>query len=143
VGGRKLSGVAAWQGASAVLVHATLLVDADLEILERVLAGPGAPESSRWLRTRSRPAAVTSLAREGAPREALDRIDARVADAFAAFEAREAGAAGRPARAPVPREPSEPERSAMLALLGSRYETSAWHAAGEHEEVVDRARAAA
>jgi lipoate-protein ligase A len=144
VGGRKLGGVAAWQGASAVLVHATLLVDAELDVLERVLAGPGASHDPRWLRTRSRRAAeVTSLAREGVPRGALDRVDRTVAAAFAAFEVREASAAGRPVRVPVLEEPTGCEREAMLTLLDSRYSTPTWHLTGIHEGVVGRARAAA
>ena len=63
VDGAKVSGVAALIGRRALLVHGTLLVDADLATLERVLDGPGAPGDPRWERTRSRRVAVTSLAR--------------------------------------------------------------------------------
>jgi hypothetical protein len=75
--------------------------------------------------------------------EALDDIDGRVARAFAAFETREAEAAERPARMPAPAEPTAKETEVMLTLLDGRYRASAWHARGEHEEVVEGARATA
>lgn len=62
----KLSGIAAWIGGRAILVHGTLLVDADLDALAAVCAGPGAPGDPRWERTKSRRVAVTSVARERA-----------------------------------------------------------------------------
>ena len=62
--GGKLSGVAAWLGGRALLVHATLLVDADLDALARVCNGPGAAGDPRWERTQSRRVRVTSIARE-------------------------------------------------------------------------------
>jgi lipoate-protein ligase A len=62
--GGKLSGVAAWLGGRALLVHATLLVDADLDALARVCNGPGAAGDPRWERTKSRRVGVTSLSRE-------------------------------------------------------------------------------
>ncbi len=143
IAGRKLSGVAAWLGQDSVLVHATLLVDADLDTLERVLAGPGAPGNVRWLRTRSRRAEVTSLEREGVPQEELDSVERRVVKAVAELERQAAQRDGRPARVPAPAEPTGLERQAMLALLGSRYRAPAWHATGEHGEVIDRAHVAA
>ena len=114
----KLSGVAAWVGGRALLVHGTLLVDADLDALRRACAGPGAPGDPRWERTKSRPAIVTSIARELA---AADRpvptpaaVDLAVVAAF--------GAAVEPA----PWEPGE--LAAAARLIADRYADPAWHA---------------
>ncbi len=115
----KLSGVAAWLGGRALLVHATLLVDADLDALHRACSGPGAPGDLRWERTKSRRAVVTSLARElaglGRPTPSAAAVDLAVVAAFgarsatpAAWTAEEAAAAGR--------------------LLTDRYANPAWHA---------------
>jgi lipoate-protein ligase A len=133
VGDRKLGGVAAWVGGRAVLVHATLLVDADLEALERVLAGPGAPGNARWRLTKSERAPVTSLAREldratapGAPsaRSDLRAIEDVVAAAFRA-------AAGDPAERPVLRDGLQAAELAVAAdLFWSRYGNDVWHASG-------------
>lgn len=143
VGAHKLGGVAAWQNQTAVLVHATLLVDAELDTLDRVLAGPGAPGDPRWERTRSRRVAVTSLARAGVRREALDAVDELVARAFARLEARDAETTGRPVRPLRPDAPTAAEGEAALALLERRYARPAWHASGIDEEVADQARAVA
>lgn len=118
IGGRKVSGAAAWLGSRAVLVHATLLVDADLWALERVLAGPGAPDDPRWARTRSRRAPVTSLAREGI----LPPDPAVIATAIvAAFTG---GGA-------VPGSLTADERTMAERLFVERYAHPAWHATGE------------
>jgi lipoate-protein ligase A len=135
VGRRKLCGVAAWRGSGAVLVHATLLVDADLDALERVLDGPGAPHDPRWQRTRSLRAPVTSLAREGVPQRQRAAVDEVVAGAFAELERREAQAAGRPARELRAGEPEASELELGLMLLERRYSRPAWHADGVREEV--------
>ncbi len=115
----KLSGVAAWLGGRALLVHATLLVDADLDALARACAGPGAPGDPRWERTRSRPATVTSLAKElarvGRPVPAPAAVDLAVLAAF--------GLEG-----PVPAGWSSAELAAAERLLGDRYADPAWHA---------------
>lgn len=119
VGGRKVSGVAAWLGRERVLVHGTLLVSADLELLERLLAGPGAPGDARWERTRSRRMPVTSVARVVGRAPDPELVAAVVADAFGtaldlAFEP-----AGGPA---------ESELTRAAELVEERYGNPAWHA---------------
>jgi lipoate-protein ligase A len=118
----KLSGVAAWLGGRALLVHATLLVDADLAALDRACAGPGAPGDPRWERTRSRRAAVTSLARElvaaGRPMPAADAVDRAVVAAFGPGEA-------------VPSAWSVAELASAARLLADRYSRPDWHADSE------------
>jgi lipoate-protein ligase A len=115
----KLSGVAAWLGGRALLVHATLLVDADLDALARACAGPGAPGDPRWERTRSRRATVTSLARElgssGRPVPSAAAVDLAVVAAFGADAATPSGW-------------STPEVAAADRLLADRYADPAWHA---------------
>jgi lipoate---protein ligase len=115
----KLSGIAAWLGGRALLVHGTFLVDADLDALRAACAGPGAPGDSRWERTRSRRVRVTSLALElGAlgvltPEPAV--VDAAVRAAF--------GAAAVEPSAWTPAEYSAADR-----LLADRYANREWHA---------------
>jgi lipoate-protein ligase A len=113
--GGKLSGVAAWIGGRALLVHATLLVDADLDALARVCNGPGAAGDRRWERTRSRRAPVTSLAHElgTAPTDAA--LEAALLAAFGAASA---------ARATL----TPAERRAAGRLMRDRYADPAWHA---------------
>lgn len=113
--GGKLSGVAAWVGGRALLVHATLLVDADLDALVRVCNGPGAAGDPRWQRTRSRRVTVTSIARElGAVPAAAD-VEAAVLQAFGVD--------------PVDRAALTPaEVAATGRLLADRYGVAAWHA---------------
>jgi lipoate-protein ligase A len=133
VGDRKLGGVAAWIGSRTVLVHATLLIDADLAALERVLAGPGAPANPRWCLTKSERAPVTSLAREldraNVPGESSARpdlwaIDDLVIDAFRA-------ASGDPSERPVTRDGLRAAELAVAAdLLWRRYSEPTWHASG-------------
>lgn len=115
----KLSGVAAWLGGRALLVHATLLVDADLDALLRACAGPGAPGDPRWERTKSRRATVTSVARElarhGGSPPTPQAVDLAVLAAF------DAGTI----------EPStwtSAERAAADRLLADRYAVASWHA---------------
>jgi lipoate-protein ligase A len=124
----KLSGVAAWLGAGAVLVHATLLVDADLDALGRVCAGPGAPGDPRWERTRSRRVPVTSLARELGrlpPGRAVDdAVIAAFVDASPHRAATGTASAGERHRPSVwlPAELTEAER-----LLRERYDDPGWN----------------
>lgn len=133
--GRKLCGIAAWVGDRSILVHATLLVDADLEALERTLAGPGDPGNRRWELTKSERVPVTSLAREldggaaagGSPpaRHALHAlVDHAVVQAFRA-------AAGGPWERRVKADGLRASELAVATdLFRSRYGTSAWHASG-------------
>jgi lipoate-protein ligase A len=116
--GGKLSGVAAWIGGRALLVHATLLVDADLDALARICNGPGAPGDLRWERTRSRRVPVTSVARELGAAPAQASLEAAVLAAFGAASA--VGATLSPA-----------ESEAAERLLRDRYRDPAWHAGTE------------
>lgn len=119
VDGRKIGGVAAWIGRDAVLVHGTLLVDADLATLGRVLDGPGAPGDPRWERTKSRRVPVTSLARERASSDVTGphSVDAAVVAAVT-------GGRGRTALVTA-------EEAAMAAeLLATRYGRPSWHETG-------------
>jgi lipoate-protein ligase A len=120
---RKVSGVAAWLGARAVLIHATLLVDSDLDVLERVLAGPGAPGNPRWERTRSRRVPVTSLAREGGAPD-----PAAIADAVVNAFVEQPGNVREPGRF------TADELAAAARLLTRRYTNPLWHAAGRDAE---------
>ncbi len=117
----KLSGVAAWLGGRALLVHATLLVDADLAALARACAGPGAPGDPRWERTKSRRATVTSIARELAaddrPTPAPDAVDLAILAAF-----------GLDGDGIAPSSWSPGELAAAERLLADRYADPAWHA---------------
>ncbi len=124
VDGAKISGVAAWMGRWSLLVHGTLLVDADLATLERVLEGPGAPGDPRWERTRSRRSIVTSLAL------ALDGTGSRAtretlgAAAEAAVVAQVADANGR--RGWV----TDEEAATARELVRARYGQAEWHRTG-------------
>lgn len=117
----KLGGVAAWLGGRALLVHATLLVDADLAVLRRVCSGPGAPGNPRWERTKSRRVTVTSLARElaaaGRTTPSAIAVDVAVAAVF------DAGGAS-------PASWTAAELAAADRLLADRYGDPAWHADG-------------
>ena len=113
--GGKLSGVAAWLGGRALLVHATLLVDADLDALARVCNGPGAAGDPRWERTKSRRVRVTSLSLELGATPAAADVEAIVLEAFGADHL------DRSAFTPA-------ERTAAQRLLADRYGDPAWHA---------------
>lgn len=127
--GAKIGGVAAWIGADAILVHATLLVDADLTALRRVLDGPGAPGNARWEHTRSRRSPVTTLVRaiaelrragdSTAPVQQLDpgSVDLAVITAFAG------GGGGLDAL-------SSEEAGLAEALMERRYARPSWHELG-------------
>ena len=115
----KLGGVAAWLGGRALLVHGTLLVDADLDALARACAGSGAPGDPRWERTRSRRATVSSVARElaaaGRPVPPPEEVDRAVCAAFGAGSAAASSW-------------SAAELAAAAGLLADRYADPAWHA---------------
>ena len=113
----KLSGVAAWLGGRALLVHATLLVDADLDAIARVCSGPGAAGDPRWERTKSRRVAVTSIARELGSAPGPGVVDAAVLAAFGVEPAR-------------PSTLTVAELAATERLLADRYRDAAWHAGG-------------
>jgi lipoate---protein ligase len=119
VDGAKVSGVAAWIGGRTLLVHGTLLVDADLATLARALDGPGAAGDPHWERTRSRRSAVTSLARAlGAPGDVL------VSAAEAAVVASVADGRGRPGCV------TDEETAIARDLMRSRYGRPGWHQRG-------------
>lgn len=128
VGTRKLGGIAAWVGADRALIHATLLVDADLATLDRVLAGPGDPGNDRWRRTRSEPAPVTSIARELGRTVAGPALHALIDDAVA----RAFGAPTDPrgARSMEGDGLTPAELAAAAALFMRRYTDPAWHTSG-------------
>ncbi len=135
---RKLGGVAAWVGGRRILVHATLLIDADLEALRRVLAGPGDPGNARWERTKSERVPVTSLAREldgralrgggSTGRRAFHAVvDRAVVEAFTA-------ARGRGER-PIEADRLRASELAVAAdLFLRRYADPNWHASGRLAE---------
>lgn len=127
VDGEKVSGVAAWIGGGSLMVHGTLLVDADLVTLDRVLRGPGAPGDPRWERTRSRRSAVTSLARalaawSGTEPATFDK--SLVAAAEAAVVAQVAGANSRRGRV------TDEEAATAHDLVRTRYGRPDWHRSG-------------
>lgn len=124
VDGAKVSGVAAWIGGQAILVHGTLLVDADLEVLDRVLDGPGAPGDPRWERTKSRRATVTSLARALSARAGRGAGDALAASIDTTVVTAFAGEAGR-ADHPTAEETANAHR-----LMATRYGQPGWHLGG-------------
>jgi lipoate-protein ligase A len=105
VAGRKVTGIAAHHGRGGVLVHGTLLIDADLESLRACLAGPrggdlgGAPRPAP-----SRPDHVQNVGGDGWE-----------AALIAAFDAR-----------PEPLDADRAERAATLAV--QKYHDPAWHA---------------
>ena len=124
VDGAKVSGVAAWIGRGSLLVHGTLLVDADLPTLDRVLDGPGAPGDPRWERTRSRRSTVTSLALalDAASDQATG--EALGAAAEAAVVAHVTGANGRRGRV------TDEEATTARELIRARYGRPEWHRTG-------------
>lgn len=122
VAGAKVSGVAAWIGRTSLLVHGTLLVDADVVALDRVLAGPGAPGNPRWERTRSRRSPVTSLARAlGANPAAREALAAAADEAVLVQVAGPDGGRGRV---------TDEEATTAHDLLRARYGRQEWHRAG-------------
>jgi lipoate---protein ligase len=127
IGEGKVSGVAAWLGARTVLVHATLLVASDLDLLGHTLAGPGAPGNARWEHTKSRRVRVTSLAREGLPTGSA-AVDSAVVAAFTGGK----GAAAATASTDV--SLTDEERARAAVLLGERYSQATWHLDGRSSE---------
>lgn len=118
--GRKVSGVAAWFGVESVFVHATLLVNSNLELLQQVLNGPGAPGNSRWERTKSRRASVTSLAREGIRDVSLGVVREVMTAAFAGHFGCVLEHADLTIR----------EQELAAELFATRYSLPRWHAEG-------------
>jgi lipoate---protein ligase len=119
--GRKISGAAAWLGRDAVLAHATLLLDSDLETMTRVLDGPGDSGNSRWEKTRSRRAPVTSLAREGVVHATSALVRLTIISAFAA-------------RFGVVLQTGTMSAAEVLVanqLLAGKYSRSEWHSTGD------------
>jgi len=121
LGGRKISGAAAWLGRDAVLAHATLLLDSDLEILAGVLDGPGEPENDRWEKTRSRRVPVTSLVREGVVDATSALVRLTIVSAFAAWFG------------VVLQTGTMSAGEIVLAnrLLAGKYSRPEWHASGD------------
>ena len=105
VEGRKVTGIAAHRGRGGMLVHGTLLIDADLDSLRACLAGTrggdlgGAPRPAA-----SRPDSVANVAGE--------RWEEAVIEAFAAERC----------------EPGEQLSAAMAGLRAQKYHDPAWHA---------------
>lgn len=116
----KVSGVAAWLGVEAILLHATLLIDSDLALLEKVLDGPGGTGNARWEQTKSHRARVTCLTCKGSQTLTDELVETAVVSAFATgfgcvFEQGML-------------TPQEEELAAKL--LAHRYLLSQWHAKG-------------
>lgn len=110
VDGCKVTGVAAHRGPAATLVHATLLVSADLGALRACLAGPRGGDLDGLPRpAASRPDHVTAIG---------GSIDAAEAALVAVL------AGGETAAEP----PSAVETSRAAELRSSRYHDPAWHA---------------
>lgn len=126
----KLTGVAAWASPRRLLVHATLLIDADLDALERVLDGPGAPGNPKWERTRSHRVKVTSLARTA--RRSTDHLDliTLLVSAFADLDRRDAASIGSSPRRFAIGSLTPAERAIAATLFTQRYSRSLWHAHG-------------
>jgi lipoate-protein ligase A len=124
VAGAKVSGVAAWIGRRSLLVHGTLLVDADLVTLDRVLDGPGAPGDPRWERTRSRRVTVTSLARALGRGDDPLGLQALMTAAETAVMSEVADGTGRRGRV------SDEEAATAGELIRARYGQADWHRAG-------------
>jgi lipoate---protein ligase len=105
VAGRKVTGIAAHRGRGGMLVHGTLLVDAELDALRACLAGPRGGEL------------------EGAPRPAPSRPDHVVNTGGDAWEAAMVEAFGAQAA-----ELSAEEAAAAGRLAEGKYHDPAWHA---------------
>jgi len=102
---RKVSGIAAHRGRAGMLVHGTLLIDADLDVLRECLAGrrdgdlEGRPRPAP-----SRPDSVANVAGEG--------WETAMIEAFGA----------------EPGDPDSATESAMRVLRAQKYYDPAWHA---------------
>jgi lipoate---protein ligase len=105
VGDRKVTGIAAHRGRAGMLVHGTLLIDADLEALRECLAGPRDGDLQGHPRpAASRPDSVANVAGEGWEQAIAAAFGAELGELDAATE------------------------SAMRALRSQKYHDPAWHA---------------
>ena len=105
LGGRKVTGIAAHRGRGGMLVHGTLLIDADLDALRSCLAGPRGGEVGDAPRPApSRPDHVVNVGGDG--------WEEATTEAFAAE--------------PGVLEPREADAAA--ALREQKYHDPAWHA---------------
>jgi lipoate---protein ligase len=105
VGDRKVTGIAAHRGRAGMLVHGTLLIDADLDALRECLAGPRDGDLQGHPRpAASRPDSVANVAGEGWEQAIAAAFGAELGELDAATE------------------------SAMRALRSQKYHDPAWHA---------------
>jgi lipoate---protein ligase len=105
VGDRKVTGIAAHRGRAGMLVHGTLLIDADLDALRECLAGPRDGDLQGHPRpAASRPDSVANVAGEGWEQAMVEAFGAQLGELDAATEA------------------------AMRTLRSQKYHDPAWHA---------------
>ncbi|MDX6494914.1 MAG: lipoate---protein ligase [Gaiellales bacterium] len=105
VGDSKVTGIAAHRGRAGMLVHGTLLIDADLDALRECLAGPRDGDLQGHPRpAASRPDSVANVAGEGWEQAMVEAFGADLGDLDAAAE------------------------SAMQTLRSQKYHDPAWHA---------------
>jgi lipoate---protein ligase len=105
VGDRKVTGIAAHRGRAGMLVHGTLLIDADLDALRECLAGPRDGDLQGHPRpAASRPDSVANVAGEG--------WEQAMVEAFGA----------------EPGELDAATATAMQTLRSQKYHDPAWHA---------------
>jgi len=105
VAGRKVTGIAAHRGRAGMLVHGTLLIDADLAALGECLAGPrGGDLQGRPRPAPSRPDSVANVGGEGWESAMMEAFGAEPGDLDAATE------------------------PAMRVLRSQKYHDPAWHA---------------
>jgi len=105
VGGLKVTGIAAHRSRAAMLVHGTLLIDADLDSLRECLAGArGGDLQGRPRPAASRPDSVATVAGERWEEALVEAYQAETVD------------------------PGEQLIAAMRMLRAERYHDPAWHA---------------
>ena len=105
VGDRKVTGIAAHRGRAGMLVHGTLLIDADLDALRECLAGPRDGDLQGHPRpAASRPDSVANVAGEGWEQAMVEAFSAELGELDGATA------------------------SAMQTLRSQKYHDPAWHA---------------
>ena len=105
VGDCKVTGIAAHRGRAGMLVHGTLLIDADLDALRECLAGPRDGDLQGHPRpAASRPDRVANVAGEGWEQAVIEAFGAELG------------------------EPDAATASAMRTLRSQKYHDPAWHA---------------